>query len=513
MAPLDPPTSAPGAPDATPATRHVVVIGGGLAGLVAARQVLRERPGTRVTILEATDRIGGKLRLERVAGHLVDVGAEAMLARRPEAVDLVRELGAEDELVSPATTAASIWSRGRMHPVPRATLMGVPADVTGLGGLLTDEERARLEDEQPWPEGPLTTDVSVGDYVGTRLGRAVVDRLVEPLLGGVYAGRADEMSLAATMPAVWEAATRGDSLRAVAAAAAAARWGGGAPFSAGASPATTADPRSGPPSERPVFAGIRGGIGRLPELLRDDLGDGVDLRTTTIARGLRRRGDGFAVLVGPTTDEEWIDADAVVLATPPAAAGRLLSALAPGAADALAQIPTASSAVISLAFRRDDLPELVGSGFLTPTVEGRLLKGGTFSGNKWAWTGALDPELVFVRVSVGRAGEEATLQRSDADLVAAAVAELGEALSSELTAPVDSHVQRWGGGLPQYVVGHLERMDRLRTAIDEVPGLEVAGAAYGGVGIPAVIATATSAATRATAYLDSSAPTHARSTS
>lgn len=264
MAPLDPPTSAPGAPDATPATRHVVVIGGGLAGLVAARQVLRERPGTRVTILEATDRIGGKLRLERVAGHLVDVGAEAMLARRPEAVDLVRELGAEDELVSPATTAASIWSRGRMHPVPRATLMGVPADATGLGGLLTDEERARLEDEQPWPEGPLTTDVSVGGYVGTRLGRAVVDRLVEPLLGGVYAGRADELSLAATMPAVWEAATRGDSLRAVAAAAAAARWGGGAPSSAGASPATTADPRSGPPSERPVFAGIRGGIGRLP---------------------------------------------------------------------------------------------------------------------------------------------------------------------------------------------------------------------------------------------------------
>lgn len=500
MAALDPSTSTPPAPDAPVTPRQVVVIGGGLAGLVAARQVVRERPGTQVLLLEGTDRVGGKLRLEPVAGHLVDVGAEAMLALRPEAVDLVRDLGAEADLVSPATTSAAIWSRGRLHPVPRATLMGVPADASGLGGLLTEAEVARLEDEQPWPGGSVTEDVSVGDYVTARLGRAVVDRLVEPLLGGVYAGRADQLSLAATMPALWTAAERGDSLRAVAAAAAAAR----------ATPPAASDPAS-PPSERPVFAGLRGGLGRLPELLREDLGEGVEVRLSTLARGLARTDDGFAVLVGPTTDEEWLRADAVVLATPPTAAARLLDATAPAAAAALVEMPTASSAVLSIAFPRDGMPELTGSGFLTPAVDGGLLKGGTFSGNKWAWTADLDPDLVFVRVSIGRLGEEGILQRPDQELVDAALRELAEVLGTDLPEPVDAHVQRWGGGLPQYVVGHVGRMERVRSALAEVPGLEVAGAAYGGVGIPAVIATATSAATRVTAYLDSDAPTHARS--
>lgn len=453
---------------------HVVVIGAGLAGLVAARDIERAGEGVDVTLLEGSDRVGGKLRLAEVAGHRVDVGAEAMLALRPEAVALVRDLGAGDDLVSPETTSASIWSRGRLHPVPRATLMGVPGSPDGLAGLLEPDEIARLEAEAPWLD-PVEPDVSVGDYIGTRLGQAVIDRLVEPLLGGVYAGRAAELSLRATMPAVWASATAGESL-------------------------TAAARRSAPPapapgqSARPVFAGLRGGLGRLPELLLAGQPGHVTVHTKTFVRGLERTTRGYRVLAGPTPDERWIDADAVVVATPPTAAGRLLASVAPDAAKGLGEIPTASSAVVTIAVPRAGLPELPGSGFLVPSVDGHLIKGATFSANKWAWTGALDPDLIHLRASVGRAGEEGQLQRADEELIAACVAEVGEAVGAALPAPVDGHVQRWGGGLPQYVVGHVDRMGRVSAAVAAVPGVELAGATYQGVGIPAVVASGQAAA-------------------
>lgn len=463
------------------AHRRVIVVGGGIGGLVAAHDLAHQRPDVEVLLIEAGDRVGGKLRLATLAGHQVDVGAEAMLAVRPEGVDLVRRLSAGDDLVSPVATGASIWSRGALHPLPRATLMGVPTGPEGLGDLLTPAELARLADEQLWP-GHVETDVSVGDYVGTRLGRAVVDRLVEPLLGGVYAGRADQLSLRATMPALWAAAIAGESLTAAARRVA---------------PAPTAGP-----SARPVFAGIVGGMGRLPQILVDQMPANVSIRTATIVRGLESGPDGtHRVLVGPTIAQEWIEASAVIIATPPSAAGRLLSSVAPGAAMALSEVPTASSAVVSLAFPADRMPDLPGSGFLVPAVDGHLVKGATFSGNKWAWTGALDPGLVFLRASIGRIGDEALLQRDDTDLALACVRELGVALAADLPAPVDTHVMRWGGGLPQYTVGHVDRMERIRAALAAVPGLEVSGAAYQGVGIPAVIATGRAAATAIDAHL------------
>ena len=476
----------PATPEAHPGqSRHVVVIGGGLAGLVAALDLGRGGPDVRVTLLEATDRVGGKLALAEVAGHRVDVGAEAMLALRPEGVDLIRDLGAGDDIVAPETTLASIWSRGALHPIPRATLMGIPSSHDGLGALLDEEEQARLDAEQPW-DGPVEPDVSVGDYIGTRLGQAVIDRLVEPLLGGVYAGRADELSLRATMPAVWTAAVAGGSL-------------------------LEAARRSAPPppppgqSGRPVFAGIRGGVGRLPELLLDALPDGVEVRTTTTCRAIEPADNGFRVLVGPTTAEEWIEADAVIVATPPTAAGRLLGSVAPVAGASLSAMPTASSAVITMAFPRAGMPTLEGSGFLVPSVDGHLVKGATFSGNKWAWTGELDPDVVYVRTSIGRAGEEALLQRPDEELVATCVRELGEAVGATLPAPIDSHVQRWGGGLPQYTIGHVERMAAATAAVAAVPGIEVCGAAYQGVGIPAVIASAHAAAATILTHLGTGA--------
>jgi protoporphyrinogen/coproporphyrinogen III oxidase len=471
-------------PAAALATRpHVAVVGGGIAGLTAALEVMERLPGARVTVLEGRDRLGGTLRLEEVAGHLVDVGAESLLAVRPEAVDLVRRTGAVADLVSPATTSANVWSRGGLHPLPRATLMGVPTDPGAALGVLTEDEVARATDERPWPAGAVTEDVAVGEYVATRLGQAVVDRLVEPLLGGVYAGHASRLSLEATMPALWARAVAGDSI-------------------VGSGPVTSvaADRRAG--SGRPVFAGLRGGIGRLPELVAARLRAlGAELRTSVVVRGLERTGSGWRLVVGSAAAPEAVEADAVLLCVPPAPAARLLRPHAPVAADRLGEVETASTAVVTLAVQRAGLGPLPGSGFLVPPVEGRTIKASTFSAVKWEWTGALSDDVVHLRASIGRAREEAALQRDDAELVAVSVSEVSEALGRRLPRVVDAHVQRWGGGLPQYAVGHVARTSTVRAAVAALPGVHVAGAAYDGVGVPAVVASATTAARAATEYL------------
>ncbi len=461
---------------------HVAVVGGGVAGLVAALDVLDAVPSATVTVLEGSDRVGGKLRLEDVAGHRVDVGAESLLAVRPEAVALVERLGASDILTTPDTTSASIWSRGALHALPRATLMGVPTDPDGARGVLTDAEVERVRDEQPWPTGVLDHDVSVGEYVATRLGSAVVDRLVEPLLGGVYAGHAARLSLRATMPALWERATRAERLLRP-------------PDAVATAPA------------RPPFAGLTGGVGRLPELLLEALtARGAVLRTGSVVRALERTAEGWRLVIGSAASPDDLVADAVVLAIPSAPAARLLAGHAPSAAAVLADVETASTAVVTLAVPRAALEDVEGSGFLVPPVEGRAIKAATFSFRKWGWTGALDPDLVHLRASLGRAREEAVLQREDADLVALAVADLAAALGRDPFVVADAHVQRWGGGLPQYAVGHVDAVAAVRADVERVPGLEVAGATYDGVGVPAVIASAARAASATATYLSTLAP-------
>ncbi|MBM6399767.1 protoporphyrinogen oxidase [Phycicoccus sonneratiae] len=465
--------------DAVTHRPHVAVVGGGIAGLTAALEVLEALPDVNVTVLEAADRFGGKLRVEPVAGCVVDVGAESLLATRPEALDLARRVGLEADLVVPATTSATVWSRGALHALPRATVMGVPTDPRAALGLLSEDEVERAVAEEAWPEDVVEGDVSVGDYVGRRLGRAVVDRLVEPLLGGVYAGHADRLSLRATVPALWERAVRGESLLA---------------------PLPVRAPEGGAP--RSPFTGVRGGVGRLPlEVVESLRTRGVLLRTGAVVRGLERAGERWRLVVGSAADPVALEADAVVLAVPPTPTSRLLAELAPVASRALAEVETASMAVVTLAVRRDGLGDLPGSGFLVPPVEGRAVKASTFSAAKWEWVGSLSSDVVHLRASLGRAREEAVLQREDAELVTLAVAEVGEVLGRPLPPVVDHHVQRWGGGLPQYAVGHVERVESVRADVARLPGVEVAGATYDGVGVPAVIASAARAARGVTDHL------------
>ncbi|MFJ9539904.1 protoporphyrinogen oxidase [Streptomyces sp. NPDC101225] len=444
---------------------QVVVVGAGIAGLAAAHRLLGR--GARVTVLEASDRVGGKLLPGEIAGTRVDLGAESMLARRPEAVALAREVGLGGRLRPPATATASIWTRGALRPMPKGHVMGVPGTAAALAGVLSEEGLARVERDADLPRTEVGDDVAVGEYVAARLGREVVDRLVEPLLGGVYAGDAYRISMRSAVPQLYQAALTHDSLteavRAIQARAAAARQNG------------------------PVFMGIEGGVGSLPLAVAESVrARGGEIVTGAPVTELRRAGGGtWRVVAG----DRVLRADAVVVAVPAPAAAALLRAEVPAAAAELATVEYASMALVTLAYRRAEtaLPE--GSGFLVPPVDGRTIKASTFASRKWGWIADADPGLLVLRTSVGRYGETEILGREDSDLVALSRHDLREATGLDAE-PVETRVTRWTDGLPQYPVGHHARVARIREHVAGLPGLALCGAQFDGVGIPACIASA-----------------------
>jgi oxygen-dependent protoporphyrinogen oxidase len=442
---------------------RLVVVGAGISGLAAAFEWRRRRPDDEIVVLEAGDRIGGKLHRVELAGHWYDTGPEAVLARVPEAVRLVEDLGLGDQLVAPATTQASVVLPDGRHALPAGTVLGVPASVDGLEGFLSPEGVARVRAEADLPALRLDGDVAVGRLLRERLGDEVVDRLVEPLLGGVYAGRADELSLAATMPAL---AAHLPAAGSVLAAAAASRDAGA---------------RSRGDDDGPVFATVRDGIGSLPGALV--AAARADVRLRTPAHGLRRTAGGWELSIGPAAAPELLTADVVLVTAPAPKAARLLADAVPGAVEPLQGIPYASMAVVAMAFQAQHVD--AGSGLLVPPVTGRLVKGVTVSSAKWPHLAG--GQAVLVRSSVGRFRDESELQRSDEDLTAAVVADVAELLGLDRPEPLETRLVRWGGGLPQYLVGHPARVDAIRAAVSEVPGLAIAGAAFRGVGVPACI--------------------------
>ena len=457
--------------------RRVAVIGGGVSGLTAA--FLLKDAGLAVTVLEGSPRLGGKLSVSEVGGVAVDAGAEALLARRPEGVGLIGELGLSGELETPGTTAAGIWTRGRIRALPRRQFMGVPADLDELAatGILADAGLVRARADLSLPDSGGADDESVTSRVGGRFGAELVDRLVEPLLGGVYAGRCADLSFEATLPGLAQAARGRRSLAQAVASLLPA------PPTAGEQ-AVAGDVQPAPP----VFTTLAGGLGTLPAALAQ--ASGAVIRTSAMVRELARTPAGWRLTVGSADAPERLDADAVIIAVPGRPASRLLTGVAGAAAVALGEIRYASMAIVTLAYpvTAFDAP-LTGSGFLVPPVDGRAVKAVTFSTVKWPHLRRGEPGLHIVRCSVGRLGEDAVLQRDDAELAALAAADLRDATGAQ-GQPVDVRVSRWGGGLPQYSVGHLDRVARIRAGIAAQPGLAVCGAAYDGVGIPACVSTA-----------------------
>lgn len=478
---------------------RVVVAGGGITGLAAAWELAGA--GARVTVVEAAPEVGGKLRAETVAGRAVDVGPDAFLARRPEARELCDALGLAGELVAPGASGAQVWARGRLRPLPEGLVLGVPtrlaalarSGVVGPAGVAraaadllarrAPAHRAPAEDpDRPDGDG---ADRSVGELVGPRLGRAVVEQLVDPLVGGIHAGPVAAMSAAAVFPALLQAAgTPGSLMRALRAAAPPVPAGPGGP---------------------PVFLAPRHGMARLARALGDALvARGVELRTGTVVTGLAPAGDG-----GPgwrlSTSAGPVDADGVVVCLPAAQAAEAVGT-GPDEQGRLGRllggVDTAGVVVATFAFRPGGPAErwrrAPGTGFLVPVAQGLLTTGCTWLSAKWPETYEGGP--VLVRLSAGRDGDRRALSLDDGTLVRRLLGEL-RALAGDVDDPLDVQVTRWSAAFPQYRVGHLAWARDVAAAAAALPGVAVAGAAFEGVGVPACIGSGRRAARRVLAHL------------
>jgi protoporphyrinogen/coproporphyrinogen III oxidase len=456
---------------------EIVVVGGGIAGLAAALR-LRDRLGDAagITVVEQSDRLGGKLHSTPFADGVLEAGAETFLMRDPDgtpspAARLVERVGLAGALRHPATTRAALAVAGRLHPIPTGTLMGVPADPSTVDGLAAVP--AGRDADTGRPLLAPGADISVGELVRARLGDEVADRLVDPLLGGVYAGRADDLSLATTIPALAAAARSQSTL------AAAVRAAAPAPVSSA----------SGTAPRGPVFGTIEGGMSRLVSAAAE--ASGARLMLGLPVRELIAEGGRWRLVAGPTPRPTVLHADAVVLAVPARPAARLLAGVDQDAARAVGELDYASVALVRLAVPGADLPEL--SGLLVPAVEGYAVKALTIFSTKWAHL-SRDDGTALLRASIGRYRDTAVLQRTDAELITLARRELGELIGAALPEPLVADVVRWGGGLPQYRPGHLDRVAAARAALAGRGTLTLAGAAYDGVGIPACVRSGEAAA-------------------
>lgn len=446
---------------AGPRPRSVVVVGGGITGLSTAHALLRastpELP-IDVTVLEAGSRTGGKLHTIDLDGMPVEAGADSFVVRKPWAVELCNELGLADEVVIPASMGAYVWTGRELFPFPDSAPFGIPAD---LGDLLRWEglsrgPKLRAILDLIRPVAQRSSDESLGALIRRRLGNGVATVMVEPLLAGLHAADPMSLSVEATFPELhgWER-RYGSLLRGARAAARAAREEKG---------------------RQPMFATVWGGLGTLIERLVSRIG-GDRVRLDHPAARIESGSGGYVVRAAGGRN---LHADAVVVATPAFEAARLVAPLSPEAARELEAIPYASTAVVFLAYgpgTAERLPE--GTGFVVPSGD-RAVTACTWISRKWPSPAFGDRAVL--RCFVGRAGDEASLDLPDPELVARVAGEVDSAIGIG-SAPAASRVVRWNRSMPQYEVGHLERVGRIEAALAGNPGVLVTGSAFRGVGI------------------------------
>jgi oxygen-dependent protoporphyrinogen oxidase len=442
---------------------RVVVVGGGIAGLAAARRLEALAPDAEITLVERSEHLGGKLRTENVGGFVIEAAPDSFLARKPRGVGLCAELGLAHELVPRRPqNRGSFVRRGReLLPLPEGLTGMIPTNLDALAEstLLSAEGRARFREEPEVPSADGDEDESIGSFVTRRFGREAYEALMEPLVTGIYGGDGDRMSLAATFP----------QLRAL-------ERSSGSVLGGLSSVAE--------PDEQPPFLSLRRGMETLVATLVQSLG-----RTrieTGRATGIRRTPSGFDVEL----DGDALAADGVVVATPAATTSELVAELDAALAEELAGIPYGPSVVVTLAFDSRHLAPLAGYGYVVPRVERTDALACTWSSEKW--DGRAPAGAALVRVYLGRFGGRDLTEAEDDELIALALDELR--LVDVRAVPTLTRVHRWPLGMPQYVLGHPERLDRIDEAVARHPGLALAGAAYRGVGIPDCIASGEAAA-------------------
>jgi oxygen-dependent protoporphyrinogen oxidase len=469
----------------------VVVVGGGIAGLSAAYALSQsDGPPVACTLVEAESRLGGKILTEQADGFVIEGGPDSFLSLKPWGIELCRKLGLEDRLIgtNPERRRTFVYSRGRLEELPEGLALGFP---TRLGpflwsGLLSWPGKLRLGAEVFVPRRRSEGDESLGGFFRRRLGHEALERIIEPLMTGIYAGDAEQLSIRATFPRFPEMEREHGSL---------VRSMLGARRRHQAS-------EKGEASRWTPFVTLRGGLSELVRALTGRL-SAVKVCLGRRVTAVRSCGtaQGYEVLVD---GESPLKADAVVLATPSFGAAGMLEPLDATLAGMLGGIPYASTATVTLGYRREGFSHsLDGYGFVIPRIEGRALLASTWSSSKWDHR-APDGS-VLIRSYVGGAGREAALERSDQELVALVRADLRHVMGVT-EEPALARVFRWPRAMPQYLVGHLDRLAVIEERLTRLPGVFLAGAAYRGVGIPDCIRDGLGAAERVRAYFDKGAP-------
>ena len=445
-------------------TVRVVVVGGGLSGLAAAYAVVRDanREGraVRLMVLEASQRLGGNVLTVRKDGFIIDAGPDSFVVTRPHALQLCEELGLGPRIIEtrPENRRVYVARHGRLVPMPEGLVLGVPTRIRpflrspllsmrGKLRALRETARARVEADGG--------DISIGDFLERRFGREMVDVILEPLLGGIYAGDAFRLSLRSTFPEWFSLSGRGASLLRTARA---ARKG--------------TEGSAGSP-----FRSLVSGMGELVETLAERIGKGA-IRLGAKVERIERLGRGFRVALA---DGE-LEADRVVVALPARAASSVLASLDGPLSRELGGIEYVSTATACFAYKRDQIGHpLDAAGFLVPKSECRKITAGTFITSKWP--GRAPAGCALVRAFVGGAHDEPTASLPDDELVSLARTELGGLLDIK-GEPLFTQVFRYIGASPQPLVGHVDRVAHVQTRLEAVPGLHVIGNAYEGVGIP-----------------------------
>ncbi|MGH3111504.1 MAG: protoporphyrinogen oxidase, partial [Gaiellaceae bacterium] len=405
-------------------------------------------------LVERSERLGGKLLTEREHGFLVEGAADSFLSRKPRGIGLAEELGLEDELVGrrPENARTFVRSGAGLHPLPEGLTGMIPTSLDALerSELLSRDGRERLAAEIEVPAARRAGDESIAAFVSRRLGREAWDKLVEPLMTGIYGGDGEQLSLHATFPNLRALELEhGSVLRGLQAQPAAA-----GPY--------------------PPFVSFRGGMSVLVERIVDGL-ERTHIHVGVVATALRRSDGGYEVELD---DGRVLDAGGVVLAAPAFAVAELLAELDPGLAGEHREIRYASSAIVTLALAGE--PGLDGYGYVVPRAERSDVLACTWSSSKWEGRAPAGPALA--RVYLGRFGGTDVTEEPDDGLVDRARAEL-RLVGIDLE-PERTWIHRWAEGMPQYLLGHPERLERIDAALERHAGLAVAGAAYRGVGIP-----------------------------
>ncbi|HEX2028631.1 MAG TPA: protoporphyrinogen oxidase [Nitriliruptorales bacterium] len=447
---------------------RVAVVGGGITGLTAARTLRTAADPAAVTLVEATGRLGGKVHTQTLDGLTVDTGADAFLARTPEGVRLCRELGLARRLVAPATTEVSVRWDGRLHPLPQGLVLGAPTRLTPLlrSSLLSTAGAARAALDLVLPRVLDPDHETVADLIGYRFGTQVLERLVDPLMAGIYAGDPHRLGAADATPPLAEAARQSRSL--------------------------LRGLRRRPQEPAPLFLTLEGGMGHLVDALA--AAPEMEVRLADPVRLVEATDGGYRLRLA---SGDVLDVDGVILAVPAFAAASLLRELAPDAAAALRQIAYASAATVVLVYPAGS-GRLRGSGLLVPRAERTLVKAASWVSSKWPERAPGDQ--MVVRASIGRHGDRDALERSDRELADVAHRELSEVI--RLGSRPDAWlVTRWERSLPQYLVGHRDLVRRIRGGLAHLPGVTVAGAAYDGIGITACVRQGQEAAWQVSAVL------------